>query len=105
MTTPGARDVGIAIVLLTICVMAGACVILPALGYPIEQGTVTVVFGLFGAAAAGVTTWIAKSQIESAKTETVQANARVQALEQVNTELVVKMMALQPSVVPEDVKT
>lgn len=104
MTTPGARDVGIAIVLLTICVMAAGVVFLPALGYPVEQGTVTIVFGLFAAAATGVTAWLAKTQIENAKSDTVKAEARVQALEQVNTDLAVKMMALQPSVVPEDVK-
>lgn len=104
MTTPGARDVGIAIVLLTICVMAGACVILPALGYPIEQGTVTVVFGLFGAAAAGVTTWIAKSQIESANKATTEATARADALQQVNAQMAVQMAALQISAVPDNVE-
>lgn len=92
-TTP--RDVGLAIVLLTVCVMAGGVVFLPALGYPVDASTVTAVFGLFSAMAAAAVTWIARSQIEVARTDTVRAEARAEATQEANAQMAVRMAELQ----------
>lgn len=79
--TNNLKPIILAVIIATVCALMGAVVILPAFGFPIDAGmraTVTTAFiGMVGTAAG----WLAKSDVQDAKTAAVFASQRAQIAE------------------------
>lgn len=87
MTKINTQEMGMALIVLTICVSFFAVIVLAALGNPVPAELQSVVIAMFSAVAATATTWLVSTRLSEAKGAAERASLRAQ-----NAELTTSML-------------